>query len=640
MIARQHSFAKRSSMITSAQENELGNLREQTKIIKRIYKLLSTICVNNQENKVHAYNYFDVYMTHVGYNLGSTDCMISICKDVETLLIKLHKNIETKSTGLYANNVMAYFSWLLRKFHSDRRPQLLKFLKTVCKYKGDGLSVNQEKIHELLFENAETYKKAIIITTTRQDNKRLWISMKAQEGLGENYLLLDDCCEEKSPYEKEIDYFVSLLDLFADMCAGRNYVCNETIREWFPIKSLRYNIWNKNLHKEIRAAFCRLLLNLYIDSYPRDELIKPELCRILGDREKGIKANDKLKEAQQVNFRLINLDPAAHISLDSIRQSGDFSIEEKSKDIITDGEDEHAHPAAVVVNKKKTKWYEAFDVLKILKKNRVDAEATIADDDRYVFQAPEKTLYGIKDQVLQFLEDDMQKPEYDIFTYDTIKLVRKMHHFEMFNTTVSLDGENACALPNSPLFDDSNTDMARMARAVFNILNAQVAKEDLEHQKTIGPRKDRASVNLQKIGNFGKQAFNTLFSVFGADDNQKKTPVKQKLEVKRLNLVETVTNDTSKMSDSIIRQSVNFSNFIKSRSNQANIEDDKIDYQVLVKIETCEILLFLQHMRQDFLISNILTAFQKNKTFDQNDFLNLLPRIMSLGDISKIQTSS
>ena len=90
---------------------------------------------------------------------------------------------------------------------------------------------------------------------------------------------------------------MSLLDLFADMCAGRNYVCNETIREWFPIKSLRYNIWNKNLHKEIRAAFCRLLLNLYIDSYPRDELIKPELCRILGDREKGIKANDKLKEA-------------------------------------------------------------------------------------------------------------------------------------------------------------------------------------------------------------------------------------------------------------------------------------------------------------------------------------------------------
>ena len=50
-----------------------------------------------------------------------------------------------------------------------------------------------------------------------------------------------------------------------------------------------------------------------------------------------------------------------------------------------------------MVNKKKTKWYEAFDVLKILKKNRVDAEATIADDDRYVFQAPEKTLYGIKD---------------------------------------------------------------------------------------------------------------------------------------------------------------------------------------------------------------------------------------------------
>ena len=81
--------------------------------------------------------------------------------------------------------------------------------------------------------------------------------------------------------------------------------------------------------------------------------------------------------------------------------------------------------------------------------------------------------------------------------------------------------------------------------------------------------------------------------MFNADEEKKKKTVKQKLEVKRLNLVETVTNEPAKMSDSVIRNSVNFSNFIKSRSNQSTIENDKIDYEVLVKIEICEILLFL-----------------------------------------------
>ncbi len=77
----------------------------------------------------------------------------------------------------------------------------------------------------------------------------MYISMKALDGLGEDYMLLDDCCAENSPYVLEIEYFISLLDLFADMCQGRNYVCNETIREWFPITALHYNIWNKTLNK-------------------------------------------------------------------------------------------------------------------------------------------------------------------------------------------------------------------------------------------------------------------------------------------------------------------------------------------------------------------------------------------------------
>jgi hypothetical protein len=190
--------------------------------------------------------------------------------------------------------------------------------------------VNQEKIHEYIFENPETYKKAVIITNTKDDNERFFISMKLQDEIGEDLMLLDDCCLEGSPYSLELKYFISLLDLFADMCQGRNYVCNETIREWFPITALRYNIWNTNLNKDIRAAFCRLMLNLYIDSYPRENSKRPELCRILGTGNVAY-TNTNMREMCSKNFSLLASDHGIFEQQDSQLERRDTtSIDEQN----------------------------------------------------------------------------------------------------------------------------------------------------------------------------------------------------------------------------------------------------------------------------------------------------------------------
>ena len=83
--------------------------------------------------------------------------------------------------------------------------------------------------------------------------------------IGEINVDLDDCFSQGEPtkFISEIIYFNKMLDMFAALCQSRNYICKETISQGFPLQILNQNLWNDGLSKEIKAAFARLLTNIY-----------------------------------------------------------------------------------------------------------------------------------------------------------------------------------------------------------------------------------------------------------------------------------------------------------------------------------------------------------------------------------------
>lgn len=72
----------------------------------------------------------------------------------------------------------------------------------------------------------------------------LYVTFLHPSGIGEENVALKECFTDGRAiaYHQELEYFQSMLELFADMCLGRNYICKASIKDWFPIPSLFNNM--------------------------------------------------------------------------------------------------------------------------------------------------------------------------------------------------------------------------------------------------------------------------------------------------------------------------------------------------------------------------------------------------------------
>jgi len=141
-----------------------------------IYKLLTSICKDNSENELYIYNLLPLFASHCRSIPQAIDCLISIITSNETLLLKLNENIvipkiaqaalppnllqidfiekpKTKTTIEVAKtskpmNLMNYFMDMIYN-DAPLKADYYRFLSSICKFKNDGLSLNQENIFKL-----------------------------------------------------------------------------------------------------------------------------------------------------------------------------------------------------------------------------------------------------------------------------------------------------------------------------------------------------------------------------------------------------------------------------------------------------------------------------------------------------------
>ena len=88
----------------------------------------------------------------IGHNLGVTTCIMSILKDNDILLQRLHEadpKLKIFSSNFQQNTIKYYIDHIKRSIY--RQSQSLKFLTCVCVSKGSGIAANQEMIHKEVF---------------------------------------------------------------------------------------------------------------------------------------------------------------------------------------------------------------------------------------------------------------------------------------------------------------------------------------------------------------------------------------------------------------------------------------------------------------------------------------------------------
>ena len=237
-------------------------------ILQSTYKLLNCICERNNENQKELFQYRDIFAKHMGLKVGSTKLLLNIIKNNEELILKLGNDPE--------GGLITYCSENIQKFTQRDREEFMKFLKGVCVFKGEAVSINQDLVFAGTINPKKKSRSISIqvhlnkdeLTITNRDN---------------TMFRLNSCFEEGRivGYEKDIKFLASYLKLCANLVKGRNLETSEALIDRFEFKSINDLIWNQTFTIKIRACFCKLMLDLYIDCVLREEATKPNFIKII-----------------------------------------------------------------------------------------------------------------------------------------------------------------------------------------------------------------------------------------------------------------------------------------------------------------------------------------------------------------------
>jgi hypothetical protein len=278
----------------------------------------------------------------------------------------------------------------------------------------------------MLFGNPETHSKAVITTSTLSDKMTLYVFLQHHSGIGEENISLESCFmngEIDPRYTNEIQYFTRMLELFSDMCTGRNYICKASIKDWFPIQVLVSNIWNEQLSPDIRAAFLKLMLNMHVDSQPRQEIPKPELIRVL-----GLILKEDLKIVHKQKHSILNIDSGLEI----------------------------AH-----------KMHKRFTHFK--RNSSMSDESS--EDFIIKFVEDEVILYELKENVIKYLQVEGLSPKFNVLTHQVLKMGRKLAKFEVLGVACSNTEEGYCILnPKHEKFNYDQMDLIRLLNVAKPLL--------------------------------------------------------------------------------------------------------------------------------------------------------------------------
>jgi len=254
--------------------------------IKLSFEFISAMCKDHSENKKIVFKEKELFIDCLLEYPEASKCFLDIIKDNEYFMNLLSKgsndgeqNINKEDDDSSDNVIGKVLNHLnsMNEYKKEHLSTLSKFLKT-----GDvGITSNQQYIFEEIFVNGKD--RFLIKIKPLYNDIQLLVVFK-DKSKNNNYIQksLVDFSDSQIEYEKEIiEYLAEQLNLYADLCYGRNYVCIEKIRELFPLDHLIYHISKMELNQKILAGLINILNFVYIDIEPHSVTVYPSLIKVI-----------------------------------------------------------------------------------------------------------------------------------------------------------------------------------------------------------------------------------------------------------------------------------------------------------------------------------------------------------------------
>ena len=358
--------------------------------------------------------------------------------------------------------------------------------------------------------------------------------------------------ESLKDFQKIIIYLEKQLELFSNLCFGRNYVNIKYIKQNLNMSILMNYIWKAELPQELRAVLISLLINVHIDSKPRTERKAPMYIKKLSPDSRVSKQPDSGTHDLTKSVEVVKKTE---------------SKSDKFHDVVVDITKIKAFTKTLQSKLSKNTNYRPFSDKNEVKKSGIELgrmaskefpevnpeiiEEFIKEDD----SIKEEEMKQLKEKILEFLQNEiftksptlapkhksvLIKEKEIIFNellLNIVQLVRKLILFECF-TPYKVSSKDPKAAKIGFFWEKkekTQTDFTILVKHLFVILEFESKSSDSKRKKTQShiPKKSLANQFLNKMGDVTDTVKNIatgLGQIFFTQSTTKEVPKRKKRE--------------------------------------------------------------------------------------------------------------
>ena len=278
--------------------------------IRKCFEFISACCKNHNKIKEFVFGFKNIFCDYLLEYKEAASCLMDLIKDNETFMNTLIKeSIETNNNQIQeekSENIIKTIITYLN--NSDKYDiNIIGLLSKLVKSGDKGITSNQEYIFNEIFEELQD---KFLIKIVPQFNDTIFNVVYKNENKEFVKRELIELCSTKNSfteYEKTIvRYLAEELNLFADLCFARNYVCIQKIRTIFPLDHLLFHIANLEIHEEILGGLINILNFVYIDIEPHSPVIYPTMIKLVSNGLK-VERSTKIPMKTYIPFEKLNL---------------------------------------------------------------------------------------------------------------------------------------------------------------------------------------------------------------------------------------------------------------------------------------------------------------------------------------------
>ena len=218
------------------------------KIFILSYRLIKFSIKEYRPNELYASQWLGLFMVQTLLADPRVDIMAE-----PTLTELIDNNRIVLETKITKENIKNFVDLIVK----SPLKKFVKLLRAVCVCDNEPMLLNQGEISHLVLQDQSAREK-IVFLLKESKNQSIEICLN-----GQWIDLLEFQKKRESP---EHEFFLSTIELIADLCLNKNFIAINELKDIYTFRLCFLLISNQKFDAEIRAAFVRLVITLWVEA--------------------------------------------------------------------------------------------------------------------------------------------------------------------------------------------------------------------------------------------------------------------------------------------------------------------------------------------------------------------------------------